>query len=370
MSYKIPSLPLNIDLETKAVLKQTTAARSALAELKGAAGKVPNQSILINTLSLQEAKASSAIENIITTHDDLYRADLGAVVNMSPAVKEVQNYAEALRSGVENLQKNGLITINGIIQIYQKIKHNDGGFSVSPDKKLVNEATNEAVYTPPSSIDEVNRMMANLEQFINDDNLCDWDPLVKMAIIHHQFESIHPFSDGNGRAGRVLNVLYLMQKGLLDMPILYLSRYITQTKGEYYARIEGVRKRQEWEAWVIYILRGIEITARETLQFVNGMKDLMMAYKQSIRARLPKIYSQDLINNLFRHPYTKIEFLMEEIGVSRPTAMSYLNQLHQEKLVEKTKLGRENFYINIGLFDLIVNAFHGDDSNTPTQKDM
>lgn len=360
MNYRIPDLPLDVDLETKAVLKQTTAARSALAELKGAAGKVPNQQILISTLVLQEAKDSSAIENIVTTHDALFRADLAPLSALAPAVKEVRNYAEALMAATERLRLYGLITVNGIIQAYQKIKHNDGGLSVSPDKRLVNESTHQAVYTPPSDLSEVRRLMDNLVTFINDNSLCQWDPLVKMAVIHHQFESIHPFSDGNGRVGRVLNVLYLMQQGLLDDPILYLSRYITHTKGEYYTLIEGVRKRGEWEPWILYILRGVELTALQTLAFVNDMRELMQQYKQKIRTSMSKIYSQDLINNLFRHPYTKIQFLMDDLQIVRPTALSYLRQLEQERLVSPIKLGREKYYINTALFELITNAFHGD----------
>lgn len=365
MSYKIPTLPLAIDLETKAVMRQSIAANKRLAELKGIAKIVPNPSILIRTLSLQEAKDSSAIESIITTHDDLYKAEIGASRFISPAAKEVSTYADALMSVGAKVSKRGIITNNDIIEIYRAIKHNDGGFTTTPGKALVNERTNEKVYTPPQTIDEIQHHMDNLERFINDDGLSDIDPLIKMAIIHHQFESVHPFGDGNGRAGRVLNILYLVSKGLLDLPILYLSRYIIRRKNEYYNLLQAVRNAGEdnvrqWEEWVLFILKGIEITSSETIDFVKEIAHLMHLYKRKIREERSKIYSQDLINNLFRHPYTKIDFVMSELKVSRPTAISYLNQLIELELLEKMKLGRENYYINTGLFNLIINAFHAE----------
>lgn len=259
-----------------------------------------------------------------------------------------------------------------IKEIYRQIKHNDAGYTTTPGKKLINERTQERVYTPPQTIDEINQHMSNLVQFINDDSLSDLDPLVKMAIIHHHFESIHPFGDGNGRAGRVLNILYLVAQGLLNMPILYLSRYINQHKGEYYRLLQSVRDILQWEPWILFMLKGVEQTADETIKFVRGMSDMMMDYKHRIRKNLPNVYSQDLINNLFRHPYTKIEFVVNEIGVSRPTAMSYLNQLIEKGFLDKLKLGRDNYYINKGLFAFILNAFHseGDISTDPINSNM
>ena len=358
MGYKIPTLPLKEDLETKAVLKQSIAANRKLAELKGIVKIVPNPSILIRTLSLQEAKDSSAIESIITTHDELYRAELGRKSFTSPAAKEVSTYADALMHVFEKVSAHSIITSNNIIEIYRIIKHNNAGYTTTPGKALINERTRETVYTPPQTIDEIKRHMTNLELFINDDSLCDLDPLVKMAIIHHQFESIHPFGDGNGRAGRVLNILYLVAKDLLDLPILYLSRYIIQNKGEYYRLLQSVRDNGDWEHWILFMLKGVEQTANETILFVKGIAMLMMEFKHYIREHLPKIYSQDLINNLFKHPYTKIDFIVKEIGVSRPTAISYLNQLIKANLLEKIKIGKENFYINSKLFEFILNAFH------------
>lgn len=363
MSYSIPNLPLTADIETKAVLRQTNLANKKLAELKGISKIVPNPVILIRTLSLQEAKDSSAIESIITTHDDLYKAEIGAVKYSSPAAKEVSTYADALMKVGKIVQDRGIISNNNIIEIYRAIKHNDASYTTNPGKALVNERTKETVYTPPQTIEEIKRHMANLELFINDDELSDLDPLVKMAIIHHQFESIHPFGDGNGRAGRVLNILYLVAKNLLDLPILYLSRYIIKHKNEYYNLLQAVRdaqgdNTQQWEDWILFMLKGVEVTANETIDFVKSIADLMMQFKHRIRTELPKVYSQDLINNLFKHPYTKIEFVVDELGISRPTAIAYLNQLIEIGLLEKFKLGRENFYINTRLFNLIINAFH------------
>lgn len=359
--YSIPQLPLEIDVETKAVLKQTNLASRKLGELNGIVEKIPNPEILIRTLSLQEAKDSSSIESIITTHDELYKAEIGVNKYSTIAAKEVSTYADALMEVVHQVMERGIITEGMIKEIYRHIKHNNAGYTTTPGKSLINERTKETVYTPPQTIDEIQRHMRNLEAFINNDSLSDMDPLVKMAIIHHQFESIHPFGDGNGRAGRVLNILYLVNKGLLNMPILYLSRYINHYKGKYYDLLQRTRDQNDqksWEAWILFILKGVEQTADESIQFVRGIGDMMMRYKHQIREKLPNVYSQDLINNLFRHPYTKIEFVVNEVGVSRPTAMSYLNQLIGIGVLDKLKLGRENYYVNKELFDFILNAFH------------
>ncbi len=356
--YIIPTLPLKQDIETKVVLKQLAQSHRRLAELKGAVKTMPNESILINTLSLQEAKDSSAVESIITTHDELYKAELFANQYTTPASKEVRSYADALISGFASVKKNGLITCNTIIDIYKHIKKNNAGFRTTPGTTLKNENTQQIVYTPPQSIDEINRHMANLEKYINDNSLSDEDPLIKMAIIHHQFESIHPFSDGNGRTGRIVNILYLVINDLLDLPVLYLSRYIIKNKGEYYKLLQYVRDNNEWEEWILFMLKGIEETSIETTELITNIKTLMMQYKQKIRTELPKIYSQDLLNNLFRHPYTKIDFICEELGVSRPTATSYLSQLVGNGYLQKIKLGRDNFYLNTELFTLLMNSFH------------
>jgi Fic family protein len=350
----LPLLPGDIgDIETKVVLKKLTKAHQALAELKGVANSIPNQGILINTLSLQEAKDSSAIENIITTQDDLYRSDSLARQFVTVAAKEVHSYATALNEGFEQVKKSGLLTERQILEIQSTIEGNSAGFRKLPGTALKNDATGEVIYTPPQSYEEIKPLMANLEKFINDETLCDWDSLTKMAIIHHQFESIHPFYDGNGRTGRIINILYLVKQDLLKIPILYLSRYINQTKSRYYQLLQSTRETKDWEAWILYILEGVEQTSRETIESIEAIKSLMQSQKQSIRTDLPKIYSQDLLNNLFRHPYTKIEFVMNELGVSRLTATRYLDELVRIGLLDKQKMGRDNYYINVALYDLL-----------------
>ena len=357
--YNIPTLPLNYELETKQVLKQVALASRALAELKGTVLSMPNISILISTLSLQEAKDSSAVESIITTHDELFRASLSRNTSISPAAKEVQDYSSALVYGYEKVKERGLLTNNDIIEIYRKIKHNDAGFRNTPGTALINDITKEIVYQPPQGLDTITEMMSNLELFINNNELSDLDPLIKMCIIHHQFESIHPFTDGNGRTGRVINILYLVLQGLLDIPVLYLSRFIIKNKAEYYRLLQSVREDPSfWESWILFLLKGVEETAKETIQLVLEIKNLMLEDKHIIRSKLPKVYSQDLLNNLFRHPYTKIEFVSNELQISRPTATSYLNQLTEIGIISKMRLGRDNFYVNEKLFTLLMNAFH------------
>ena len=353
MNYTIPPLPLNLEFETKLVLRKLAKAHQALAELKGVAAIIPNQSILINTLSLQEAKDSSAIENIITTHDELYRSDATAHHFASTAAKEVYNYVAALENGYRQVQKKGLLTNNIILKIQETLEENDAGFRKQLGTILMNERTGETVHTPPQDGKEIESLMSNLEKFMNDDDLADIDPLIKMAIIHHQFESIHPFYDGNGRTGRIINILYLVKQGLLNSPILYLSRYINGHKADYYRLLQEVRVHQSWEDWILFILEGIIQISRQTVILVHEMKNLMQTYKGKIRTELPNVYSQDLINNLFKHPYTKIEFIMNELGVHRNTASKYLDELVRIGLLTKHKIKKENYYLNDALFNLL-----------------
>jgi len=298
--------PENLE-ETRAILKKLNSAHRFLAELKGVASTIPNQRILINTLALQEAKDSSAIENIITTHDDLYKAQLFAEEFQNAAAKEVSDYAGALIHGFSLVQKNKIITSNHILSIQKRLEKNDAGFRKLPGTALVNELSGESVYIPPQDYKIIINLMDNLVEYINRPEMHDIDPLVKMAVIHFQFETIHPFYDGNGRTGRILNLLYLVQEGLLLSPILYLSRYIIRNKGEYYRLLQNVRDNGQWEPWIMYILDAVEQTSQETNILIEGIKNLMMDYKHRIRAQYPKIYSQDLINNLFQHPYTFFE---------------------------------------------------------------
>lgn len=344
--------PENLE-ETKPVLKKLASAHRYLAELKGIAASIPNQSILINTLALQEAKDSSAIENIITTHDAMYKAQLFSDAVNDAAAKEVSLYAEALKHGFDLAHRNQLLTINHVVEIQQFLEQNDAGIRRIPGTALVNPADNTVVYTPPQDYQTIMRLMDNLMEYINHPAMHDVDPLTKMAVIHYQFESIHPFYDGNGRTGRILNLLYLVLEDLLTLPILYLSRYIIQHKGEYYRLLQNVREKDEWEPWLLYMLEAVDQTSQRTIELVNGINTLMMDYKHRIRSLHPKIYSQDLINNLFRHPYTKIEFLMQDINISRYTSARYLDQLAEDGFLAKEKIGRSNFYINLPLFNLL-----------------
>ena len=355
MAYQIPILPLEKEVETKRVLKKVALAHSALAEMKGVAASIPNENILISTLSLQEAKDSSEIENIITTQDELFQSDFYARKFRSQATKEVYNYSQALHTGFASLQKRGILSINQIIEIQSILVENMAGFRKLPGTELKNDKTDEVVYKPPQTQEAIAGYMSNLELFMNDNSLSDLDPLVKMAIIHHQFESIHPFYDGNGRTGRIINILYLVKEGLLDIPILYLSRYINQNKGTYYALLQKVRDKSAWEEWVMFVLDGIESTSRQTTQIIQGIKKLMLTHKQKIRSELPKIYSQDLLNNIFKHPYTKIDFVMKDLSVSRITATRYLDELAKIDVLFKEKIQKESYYVNRELFTFLSN---------------
>lgn len=345
-------LPLAIDIETPAVLRQMAQSHRALGELKGAASTIPNEAILIDTLALQEAKDSSAIENIITTDDDLFQGDVVSGQFPSPAAKEVYNYTKALKIGFDRVRSQGFLRLEDVLAIQSALEENRAGLRKLPGTVLRNQQTGEVVYEPPQDPVEIERLMGNfLEYFHRDESSSD--PLVRMAVLHYQFESIHPFYDGNGRTGRILNLLHLVLHGLLDLPVLYLSRYIVRNKADYYQGLQAVRESRAHEDWVLYMLRAVEETSRETLDKVRGIRDLMQETKLRMRRDLPKIYSQDLLNNLFRHPYTKIEFIERDFGVSRPTATKYLDVLVKAGFVRKSKLGRTNFYINDPLFALL-----------------
>lgn len=352
-TWKLEKLPISFNFETKQVLKSLPSAYFALAELKGIAASIPDQKILINTLGLQEAKDSSAIENIITTHDDLYKSRLNLSNIKSLEAKEVQNYILALTKGYELISQKGLLTNQIIIQIQEALEENEAGFRRQAGTTLKNETTGEIVYTPPQTYDEIVELMDNLEQYINDPELHDIDPLIKMAIIHFQFESIHPFYDGNGRTGRIINVLYLILEELQSLPILYLSSYIIKHKAAYYNCLQQVRDENKWEEWLLFIINGVEETAKETTQLILKIKDLMQEFKNLMRDNY-KFYTKDLLNNLFKHPYTKIEFVVDDLGVSRLTAANYLNKLADDGVLRKEKIGTANYYINIKLFELLT----------------
>jgi len=340
--------------DTPAILKKLAASSRALAELKGIAASIPNQGILINTLVLQEAKDSSEIENIVTTHDELFKDDVLPEAFANPAAKEVLRYRQALRLGFEQVRATGLITSSHLIGIQAELERNNAGFRKLPGTAL-KDGRGETVYTPPQSHDEIVALMTDLERFINEPERFAADPLIKMALIHHQFESIHPFYDGNGRTGRILNVLYLVKEGLLEVPVLYLSSHIVRTKADYYRLLQTVREDDTWEDWVLYLLDAVEQTARQTIVTIHAIKAALFDYKHRIRAGY-KFYSQDLINNLFTHPYTKIDFVQRDLKVSRLTATKYLDALADGGFVQKVKVGRSNYYINLALDRILRGA--------------
>ena len=350
MDKKLEMLPLNKEIETKRVLKQLSRTSRALAELKGIAKAMPNQNILINAIMINEAKTSSGIENIVTTHDEIYKAMIRPK-DTSPAAKEVVDYRAAIWQGYNLIKEKGIINTNIIISIQEKVEHNEAGIRSAPGTVIKNTLTGEIIYTPPQEKAEILEYMKNLEDYINnDDDMVD--PLIKLAMIHYQFESIHPFYDGNGRTGRILNILYLILKDLIDTPILYLSKYIIRNKMEYYKLFQETRKTGNFENWIIYILTGIEEMAEETIQIINKIRDEIVNMKHELRDKT-KIYSKELLEALFFEFYTKIPYIQEQLGVSDKTAQKYLDSLVELGFLTSEKIGRERIYRNERLFQLI-----------------
>lgn len=347
-------LPTGRDIETKEILKATTLAHRALAELKGMANSLPNQQIIINTLVLQEAKDSSGIENIITTHDEVYRSAVSDSF-ISSDIKEVQNYKDALLSGFDIVKSKGMLSVNHIKTIQEKLEQNNAGFRKQSGTVLKNPNTGEIKLVPPQNPQEIIDLMANLADYINDDTMESLDPLVKMAIVHYQFESIHPFYDGNGRTGRILNILYLVLHGLLDVPMLYLSRYIIKNKADYYRLLNAVSFDDGLNEWILFMLKGVEEISTETIQIIKKIEYLMTETKETIMIHRPKIYSKDLLEALFYHPYTKRAFMEEYLNISRPTATNYLKELENMKILSSQKMGKEIFYVHDELYRLFRN---------------
>ncbi len=349
---KLEMLPYkNVDLKTKRILEQLTISSRALAELKGYANTIPNMHILINAVTINEAKDSSAIENIVTTHDDIYKVLTESGYKEQNA-KEVVDYRNAIWTGFEQIKKDGFINTNTIIKIQGIIEHNNAGIRKLPGTELKNSITGETIYTPPQNEQEIRAYLENLEDFIND-NQDDIDSLIKVCLIHYQFESIHPFYDGNGRTGRILNILYLVLNKLIDSPILYLSKYINKSKQEYYRLFSEVRINNNFEDWILYILKGIEVTSIETIKLIENIQNEIKNYKEEFKTKLPKIYSKELLESLFYEVYTKIAYIEKACGVTRLTASSYLNQLEEFGLLESEKIGREKIYKNIRLINLL-----------------
>jgi Fic family protein len=348
----LPPLPPDAEIETKAVLKKVVAAGRSLAELKGLGATIPNQSILVNSIVLQEAKASSEIENIITTNDALFKAFTASSSRIDPATKEVLRYREALWQGFNELKKRGLITANLFIRLVQIIKENQAGIRVLPGTVIQNTRTGAVLYTPPTGEAVIREKLKNLEEYIHADD--DTDPLIKLAIIHYQFEAIHPFSDGNGRTGRILNSLFLVSRGLLDLPILYLSKYIIERKTEYYRLLRSVTTKGEWETWILYMLEGIQTTAVETRERIVSIRKLLDQTLEIGRTKLPaRVYSKELIEILFRQPYTKVQNLVDSGIAERKTAAVYLRELEKAGILRGKKVGKEVLFLNVKLFQLL-----------------
>lgn len=350
MDNKLSFLPYEMDLETKNVLKQLSKTSRALAELKGVARTMPNQNMLINAIMINEAKTSSSIENIVTTHDEIYKA-MVKTKDSSPAAKEVVDYRSAMWEGFNSIISSDIITINTITSIQQKIEHNNAGIRKLPGTVIKNSKTNEIVYEPPQNEKEIYDYLNNLMEFINVNDI-DIDPLIKLAIIHYQFESIHPFYDGNGRTGRILNILYLIYMKLIDAPILYLSKYIINNKMEYYRLFQETRKTNNFEEWIIYMLKGIEETALDTINIINKISDEMEKIKSELKEHT-KFYSKELLETLFFDFYTKIPYIEKQLNVSDKTAQKYLDILVKMGILSSIKIGRERIYRNECLYKII-----------------
>jgi Fic family protein len=349
---RLPPLPPRAEIENKATLRKAISAGRALAELKGLGGTIPNQSILVNSIVLQEAKASSEIENIITTHDALFRAFSANTGQIDPATKEVLRYREALWDGFKGLKDRPLLTTNLFIRIVQTIRANRAGIRNTPGTKVANAATGEVVFTPPEGESVIRDKLRNLEEYIHADDAVD--PLIKLALIHYQFEAIHPFTDGNGRTGRIVNILYLVWKRLLDLPVLYLSKYIIEQKSDYYRLLRGVTEYQEWEPWILYVLDAIEQTALYTREQILSIRELMTKTLEFTKANLPsRAYSKDLIELLFHQPYTKGQFLVDAGIAKRQAAAEYLKKLEEIGVLSLQRVGKENLYLNTELYEIL-----------------
>ncbi len=348
----LPELPPKIGIETVSILRMAIRANKAIAELKISGKLIPNQAVLIQALGLSEAKLSSEIENIVTTNDELYRAFADGNIKIEPQTKEVLYYKDALWHGFHALtRQNRLLTTPLFIELAQILRNSTQGIRNLPGTKLVN-SMGEIKYTPPDGESIIRNKLSNLEKFMHGTD--DLDPLIKLAIMHYQFEAIHPFSDGNGRTGRILNILYLIEKKLLDIPLLYLSRYILSNKTAYYKGLQQVTETNAWEPWILYLLQGIEETALATRDKILSIHHLIQKTAEKVRAQLPRIYTKELIEIIFRSPYCKISTLEENHLAKRQTASNYLKELEKIGVLRGLKIGREVYYVNDAFLKLLT----------------
>jgi Fic family protein len=346
-------LPPKVEVESRAVLKQAIAASRALAELKGHGGVIPNQAMLINSLVLQEAKASSEIENIVTTNDALFRAMASGSGTVDPATKEVLRYREALWHGFNRVRKGARLNAALFVDLVRAITEDPRGIRDKPGTVIGNRRTREIVYTPPEGEKVIRKMLDDLEMFLHARDAMD--PLVKLALAHYQFEAIHPFFDGNGRTGRIVNILYLIAEKLLDLPVLYLSKRIIDDKPEYYLRLRAVTENGDWEAWTLYMLEAVEVTARLTVEKILAIRALLDETLETARSKLPaRAYSKELIELIFRQPYTKGQFVVDAGIAERQTAAEYLKELERIGIMASRKVGKENLFLNVRLYELLA----------------
>ena len=357
MEFELEMLPPKgisgeAELETVMVMRELSKAHRSLAELKGYSEIVPNKNILINAITLNEAKDSSEIENIITTHDELFEA-LSDEKYLKGAPKEVLNYKEALWHGVKLIEDHGILTTNMIVEIQAIIEGNNAGVRKQPGTVLMNEKTGEVVYRPPETEVEIRNLLSNLENYINTED--EIDDLIKLAVVHYQFESIHPFYDGNGRTGRIINILFLVLKDLLDSPILYLSKYIMENKQDYYMLLQQVQSECDWESWIIYMLKGITEMAAESLEILKRINQLIDETSDVIKENSPKLYSRELVEVIFKEFYTRISNIEEGLNVTRKTASNYLSELVGIGVLEVETRGRDKLFINRKLLEIVRN---------------
>ncbi|MEX0723916.1 MAG: Fic/DOC family N-terminal domain-containing protein [Gracilimonas sp.] len=347
----LPLLPPKAALETPAILKAAIAANRALAELKGKAESLPNPSILINSIVAQEAKASSEIENIITTNDKLFMALSANDKQVDPQTKEVLRYRQALWQGVSNMQKKDFGP-ELFIKLMQTIKESEAGIREDSGTVIANPRTRKIIYWPPEGRELIHDLLENLAAYIQAKD--DTDPLIKMAVMHYQFEAIHPFEDGNGRTGRILNILYLIRQQLLHQPVLYLSDHIIAHKSDYYRLLREVTENEAWEAWVLFMMEAVKVTSEKTMRRIESIQQLLDETIQEAKATLPdRVYSKELIELLFEQPYCKVKFLVERDLAKRQTAAEYLKELESAGFLKSKQVGREMLYLNVRLYNLL-----------------
>ncbi len=342
----LPPLPPEADIETKKILLKTIKASRALGKLNGALRNLPNPNLFLDTIQIKEARASSEIENIITTNDELFEALVAQKKTFNPAAKEILSYKSALFLGLKEIEKKPFITTNLCIRLIQEIKQNSASIRVTPGTTLLN-SKGQKIYTPPSGENIIRQKMANLEKFINDNDKID--PLIKMAILHYQFEAIHPFSDGNGRTGRILLLLYLKLEKLLDIPAIYLSEYIIKHKANYYKYLRQVTEQNEWENYIIYMLDMIENTSLKVINKLEQIMALIDEIEGKIKAKNPKVFSKELLEIIFRLPYTKRKNLIDAKLGTPKTVGNYLRELEKMNILMSKKVGKEKLYINFRL---------------------